>query len=134
MPHIEKRKVTLVAPTGEVATDYVPVDLVAHFVEDATRLRVDANTGQPLQRWITAVVGDTHDPGPDGDQGATHIPAHLKHHVANHPVLGQLPATHGPMLGESHLRADNGRVMAQAVRNPHHIEPAECPECAKVGG
>lgn len=68
----EKRRVTMTnavaTPQGvqiHEATDFVPVDILDAYV-------ADANT-----RWQSVTVGDEHDPGPAGDDGETHYPAHL---------------------------------------------------------
>jgi hypothetical protein len=59
---VEKRRVTMrnvMAVPGGIKTheavDYVPVDEVALYVQDAQT------------RWQSVEVGDDHDPGPDGD-------------------------------------------------------------------
>lgn len=82
---IEKRRVTMtsVAFAGNnddgtaqyhehQITDYVPVDVLDAYVTDAR------------ERWQHVSVGEEHDPGPGGDEGATHYPAHL-----DHPLAGQ---------------------------------------------
>ena len=66
MTHIEKRRVHMVAPGLAEATDYVPLDILDAYVADAKT------------RWPMVEVGTEHDPGPAGDEGPTHIPAHLK--------------------------------------------------------
>ena len=47
------------------AVDHVPVDILDAYVTDAKK------------RWQLVEVGDTHDPGPGGDDGDTHYPPHL---------------------------------------------------------
>lgn len=77
---IEKRKVTMTSAVaqadGSIAThvvvDYVPTDLLEVYVADAHT------------RWQAVEVGEEHDPGPGGDEGATFYPEHL-----DHPLAGQ---------------------------------------------
>jgi len=75
---VEKRKVTM---TNQVlagrdsdgalryhtheAVDFVPTDILDAYVEDAKT------------RWALVDSGDTHDPGPGGDDGDTHYPPQL---------------------------------------------------------
>ncbi len=76
---IEKRHVTMVnvvargvdedgKPLLETheAHDYVPLDLLDSYVEDAKK------------RWQSVSVEDGHNPGPGGDEGETHYPEHLE--------------------------------------------------------
>lgn len=67
---IEKRKVVMksaivlsdqTTATAE-ATDYVPVDILDAYVEDART------------RWQSVEVEDGHNPGPAGDRGPTKRP------------------------------------------------------------
>jgi acyl-CoA reductase-like NAD-dependent aldehyde dehydrogenase len=90
---IEKRKVvmtTVVAAgtdpeTGNqvVAThqavDYVPTNILDAYVADAKA------------KWQDVQVGEDHDPGPGGDDGATHYPAHLDHPDADGRTVGEVP-------------------------------------------
>jgi hypothetical protein len=81
---IQKRKVVMrtaeARPDGSIgiheATDYVPVDLLDAYVTDAR------------SKWQSVTVPEpgTHDPGPGGDEGATHYPAHLDHPLAGTTV------------------------------------------------
>ena len=63
---IEKRRVHMSTPGVAEATDYVPVSILDDYVADAK------------QKWQIVEVGTTHDPGPAGDEGPTHYPAHLR--------------------------------------------------------
>lgn len=77
-PIIEKRKVAMtststtvssegvVATATQTATDYIPLDILPAYVQDAAT------------RWQVITVGDEHDPGPAGDDGPTVIPTHLE--------------------------------------------------------
>lgn len=72
---IEKRKVTMLnfvalpdgTPAKHEAVDYVPLEILDAYVEDAKT------------RWQSVVVDHDggHNPGPGGDEGETHYPAHL---------------------------------------------------------
>jgi hypothetical protein len=86
MTFIEKRHVRGIAVTNTFddnggATehrhefhDYVPVDILDAYVADAKTKWQDVR-----------VVSDEHDPGPAGDEGLTHYPAHLSE---GHPHQG----------------------------------------------
>lgn len=54
--------------------DYVPVDILDAYVEDAKT------------RWQFVEVGTEHDSGPAGDAGLTHYPEHLS---VGHPHAGK---------------------------------------------
>jgi hypothetical protein len=68
---IEKRHVVMIKGPHR-AEDYVPVDILDAYVEDAKT------------RWEHVIVGDAHNPGPAGDEGATVIPRHLAHAAPKH--------------------------------------------------
>lgn len=88
---VEKRRVTmtnqvlagrddkgdLIYHTFE-ATDYVPLDILDVYVEEAKT------------RWSLVEVDHDagHDPGPAGDNGDTHYPAHLDHPLAGQTIAG----------------------------------------------
>ena len=75
---VEKRRVTMTNQVlagrdsdGQLryhtheAVDFVPTDILDAYVADARK------------RWRLVEVGDSHDPGPGGDDGETHYPTHL---------------------------------------------------------
>lgn len=72
---LQKRRVVMesgsLLPDGSIqrhgVVDYVPTDILDAYVTDAQT------------RWqaVTVPEPDVHDPGPGGDDGATHYPAHL---------------------------------------------------------
>ena len=57
---------TATGPQIHEAIDYVPLEILAAYVADAKT------------KWQLVEVGDEHDSGPGGDDGETHIPAHLE--------------------------------------------------------
>ena len=66
MAVVEKRRVVMTDPgTGWQATDFVPLNILDAYVQDAKT------------RWPSVEVGTVHDPGPGGDEGPTNIPPHL---------------------------------------------------------
>jgi hypothetical protein len=90
---IEKRKVTMTSVVAagtdldgnpaiatHQAIDYVPTTILDAYVADART------------KWQDVQVGAEHDPGPGGDQGATHYPAHLDHPDADGRTVGEVPA------------------------------------------
>lgn len=68
-----------------VAEDYVPVDILNAYLEDAR------------SRWPSVVVvSDEHNPGPGGDEGLTHFPHHLSE---GHPHQGKTVDGSGNYVG-----------------------------------
>lgn len=83
---IEKRRVVMESAQllgdGTIqrhgVVDFVPVDILDAYVADAQT------------RWqaVTVPEPDMHDPGPAGDVGDTHYPAHLDHPLAGTTMPG----------------------------------------------
>lgn len=82
MASIEKRHVVMIQGPHR-AEDFVPVDILDAYVEDANL------------RWEHVIVGDSHNPGPAGDDGETVIPHHLAHAAPKHlaHLIGPKPVT-----------------------------------------
>lgn len=93
-PRITKRKVTMTSwitvPT-EVDGPDGPIKLEKHEVVDFIRPDfLDAYVEDARTRWQQVRISEQPDAGPAGYDGATHIPATLKH-----PLAGQtFEATH----------------------------------------